>query len=1046
MGRRCNEALLNQRNAWAQQARLAPGRHAPQDGRHASYDRKGAMPHPYNQEYSTERHYFDDEPFELLMPNYVGEVLLICSAYDRFWLEEDGRIEEQLYQEYVSLGLRRYPPRFTEARSAEDALDVLQSRRFDLIITMLDYSAGQTIELCRAIRQAHPHTPLVLLTRMSRDLQQHLDAQQRGVVDRVFSWLGDANLLLAIIKLVEDRLNAPPDVEQGDVQTIILVEDSVRYYSSYLPLIYRTVFTQANEQMAEGLNDHLASLRMRGRPKILLAHNFEVAVDLYERYRHNLLGVISDIKYRRNGVEDPRAGLALCARIRAQDPEMPLLLQSSQLEHREFARRQNAQFFYKHSTTLLNDLKTYIRDNYGFGDFVFRVPGSLLEVDRASNLAELQRKLKTVPADSIRYHVTNHHFSKWLKARALYMLAHVLRPKTMADFDSVESIRLFLIDTINNYRMHAGRGVIARFERDKFDDYSVLQRIGSGALGGKARGIAFINTFLKKDRIMFRFDGISVQIPKTVVMATDVFERFMETNRLLDVALSDREDAYILECFLAATLPPDVLSDLEAVVRVVKGPLAVRSSSLLEDSYMQPFAGVYSTYFTPNSNANPAVRLSHLCDAIKGVYASTYFKGSKAYAQATQSLIDEEKMAVLIQEVTGVRHKNLFYPSFSGVARSLNFYPIGRETAQEGVANVALGMGKTIVDGGVSLRFSPPHPKQVLQLSNTEMALKTTQQKFYAINLDDSAFRVTTDEAASLILVDVQEAAGEASVRQVLSTLDFQNNVLREDPNMRGRKVVTFAPILKYGMFPLAEILEDLLKVGAKQMNGPVEIEFAAELSPGPGKPLEFKFLQIRHIVDGSENESVDTGNLKAKDAIVLADTALGNGMYPDLLDMVYVRPQTFNPANTRQIVESLDRINRGMAAEEHGYVLVGPGRWGSSDPWLGVPVKWSHITQARVIVESGLKDFQVEPSQGSHFFQNLTSLHVAYLTINPTFHEGVFDVAFLDAQPAQYEDDFVRHVRFASPIVAMVNGRATSGVKAAVLKPGVPRPGAKPA
>ncbi len=991
----------------------------------------------YNKAYATDRHYFDEEPFKLLMPNHVTEVLLICSRYDRFMLEEDGRIEEQLYQEYASLGLRRAPPRFTEAHTADEALKLLEARKFDLVISMLHYGEAQGVTLSRKIKEYHPNTPVVMLTRISRELTQQLEQQAQGMVDHVFSWLGNSNILLAIIKLIEDRMNVAHDVEHGDVQTIILVEDSVRYYSTYLPIIYRTVFSQAREQMAEGLNEHLASLRMRGRPKILLATDYEEAVELYERYRTNLLGVISDITYRRNRQVDPQAGLALCEHIRQKDPELPILLQSSQQEHLQSARKYNAEFIGKHSNTLLNDLRKYIRDNYGFGDFVFRMPGSFTEVARASNLVEMQRALALAPAESVRYHVEHHHFSKWLKARALYTLSRLIRPKTLDDFDGVESIRQFLMDTINNYRMHAGRGVIAHFERDRFDQYSVLQRIGSGSLGGKARGIAFINTFLKRNRIMFRFDGLAVQIPKTVVLATDVFERFMESNNLLEFALSDRDDQTILDRFLQSALPADIMKDLETVVRVIQHPLAVRSSSLLEDSYMQPFAGVYSTYFTPNCHTDPSVRLRHLSDAIKGVYASTYFKASKSYAQATQSVIDEEKMAVIIQEVTGQRHGNLFYPSFSGVARSINFYPIGKETAQEGVASVALGMGKTIVDGGVSLRFSPAHPKKILQLSNTDMALKNTQQKFYAISMDDSRFRITTDEAAGLTLVDVQEAASEKAVRMVLSAYDFQNHVLREDLTQPGRKVVTFAPILKYGMFPLAEILQVLLDVGAQQMNVPVEIEFAADLDPGEGHPLQFKFLQIRPIVEGAENESVTTDGIPPDDAVVLAHTALGNGTYTDVTDVVYVRPDAFNPAHTKQIVDSVDAINRRMVADNRGYILVGPGRWGSSDPWLGVPVKWSNITQARVIVEAGLKNFQVEPSQGSHFFQNLTSFRVAYLTINPSFDEGVYDVAFLDAQPAVSEDAYVRHVRFEQPLLTLVNGRAASGVKAAILKPG---------
>ena len=909
---------------------------------------------------------------------------------------------------------------------------------------MVPYGEATAGDFFAQMKAARPNIPVVVLTRFSRELNEALEKESLKHVDHVFSWLGNSNILMAIVKLIEDRLNVEHDVTHGDVQCIILVEDNIRYISSYLPLLYRTVFTQAREQMGEGLNEQLQSVRMRGRPKILLATTYEEAVGIYLRFRRNLLGVITDITYKRAGVLDPRAGLELCRHIRKMDPECPVLVQSSQGEHREDAKAFNAEFMFKHSSTLLNDLRRYIRDNYGFGDFVFRMPGSLAEVDRAHNLVELQRKLRTVPAASIEYHVSHHHFSKWLKARALYTLARLIRPKLLEDFDGVEGIRQFLVDTINNYRMHAGRGVIARFEREKFDECSVFQRIGTGSLGGKARGIAFINTFLKSSRIMFRWDNVAVQIPKTVVLTTEVFERFMETNNLHEFALSDRDDQAMLDRFLLARLPDDIMQDLETIVSGIRNPLAVRSSSLLEDSYLQPFAGVYSTYFTPNSAPDTATRLRHLAEAVKGVFASTYYRGSKRYAEATHNLIDEEKMAVIIQEVTGSRYGTHFYPSFSGVARSLNFYPIQNERAQDGVASVAVGLGKTIVDGGVSLRFSPGHPKKILQLSSTESALRSTQQTLYAINQDDPSFRITTDESTSLVQLDVQQVKDDPNVRLLLSTHDFQNEVIRDDPDGAGRKVVTFSSVLKHGMFPLADILKVLLEMGQQQMSVPVEIEFAAQL--GPTGNHKFKFLQIRPIVESAENETVNMAGITPDDALVLAQTALGNGTYDNVTDVVYVRPDKFDPARTKQIVESVARVNRMLVAANRGYVLIGPGRWGSSDPWLGVPVKWADITQSRIIVEAGLKDFQVEPSQGSHFFQNLTSFRVAYLTINPHFKDGNYDVDFLNAQPAVFEDEHVRHVRFDKPMITLVNGRAASGVKAAILKPGVTRaPAAEP-
>lgn len=990
----------------------------------------------YRKEFSTDKYYFPETPFNELMTKRITEVLLVCSKYDKFTLEEDGRIDEQIFQEYVSLNLR-YPPHFTNAGNGEEALLALKEHKFDLVIAMLNPGETDTFQLAKSVKALYPNLPIVVLTYFSREISLKLEHEDLSYVDLVFSWLGNSSLLLAIIKLLEDRMNVEHDVEKCGVQTIILVEDSIRYYSSYLPTIYKVLFQQARALMTEGLNEHQQNLRMRGRPKILLANDFEEAMLLYKKYKHNLLGVISDISYKREGVLDSEAGLKLCLNIRNENKELPILLQSSQNDHAPDAKFFNAGFIYKHSKTLLNELKEYIKDNFGFGDFVFRNPSTWEEVDRVENLRDLQYKILAIPDEVFDYHVSNNHFSKWLKARALYTLADLFKDKTRADFSSTSAVKQYMFDTIKNYRMYRGRGTIANFEKHIFDEFAVFTRIGDGQLGGKGRGLAFINHVLKTNRITYKFDNALVQIPKTIVLATDIFENFMEENNLYPVALSDICDEEILEHFLKAELPEILNDDLYALLSVLNTPLAVRSSSLLEDSHFQPFAGVYSTYMIPNNNSDIEIRFKELSWAIKAVYASTYYKNSKDYMQYTQNVIDEEKMAVVLQEVTGNLYSpedncGRFYPSISGVARSLNFYPVENEKTTDGIANIALGLGKTIVEGGASLRFSPAYTKKILQLSSVEMAMKNTQNHFYAIDMCINSFHPTTNEACNFLKLDLKDAEKDGSIKYLASTYDHQNDMLRDGIDSPGRKVLTFSGILKYNMFPLADILKTLLEVGSKEMGSPIEIEFAVNLDRPKSEPSMFKVLQIRPIVQGMESENIDIDQIEKSESIIYAKTALGNGTYNGIHDLIYIRPESFNPAETRIIADMLSDLNELMVKENKGYILAGPGRWGSSDPWLGIPVRWSQISNARAIVESSIKGFQIDPSQGSHFFQNVTSFRIAYLTINPHINDGYYDVDYLNSQPAVYENKYLRHLRFENQLTIKVNGKTS---KAIILK-----------
>ncbi|MFW5706433.1 MAG: PEP/pyruvate-binding domain-containing protein [Bacteroidota bacterium] len=978
----------------------------------------------YNELFSTDRHEFSEISYQDLMQERIINVLLICSNYDAFMLEEDGRINEKIFLEYTSKNLR-YPPQFTQASTSEKAFELLEKKKFDLVITMLNVGKIDAFEMARKVKRRYTNIPIVVLTHFSREVSMKLAHEDLSSIDYVFCWLGNAGLLLAIIKLIEDKMNADFDIDRKGVQAILLVEDSIRYYSSYLPTIYKAIFEQTNELMTEGLNEHRKTLRMRARPKILLAKTYDDAVELYEKYKHNLLGVISDITYYRKGKKDKEAGIRLARHIREDGSKMPILLQSSDDWDYSIMEELGVNFINKYSKTLLVELKHYIKENYGFGDFVFRDPDRDVEIDRANNLHSLQVKISRINSKSLMYHVSNNHFSRWLKARALFSIAHVFAQKSTDDFNNIEEIRSYLIDTIANYRKTKGRGIIA----SHIDEYAIYTRLGDGQLGGKARGLAFIDSFINKYKLMFAWEDVMVTIPRTVVLTTDLFDEFMEDNNLYDFALSEVTDEQIIDRFSAAITPSRMRKHVEDICEAIKSPLAVRSSSLLEDSHYQPFAGVYSTYMIPNNHFDSRIRRYQLEQAIKSVYASVFFKESKAYIAATSNVIDEEKMAVVIQEISGRSYGNRFYPAISGVARSVNFYPIEPEKYEDGIANIAFGLGKTIVEGGISLRFCPKYPQKVLQLSVPEMALTDSQKEFYALDLDPEKFQSSIDETINLHKLRIKHAENDKALRFVASTFDYQDNIIRDGMYEGGKKIITFANILKHNSFPLAEVLQTLLRIGQQEMNNQVEIEFSVNLDTPENQPQIFHFLQIRPIVETQEKNVIDLDCHTDEQTIVYSKQALGNGVIDNVYDLIYVKPSVFDPVHTKQIALTIDKLNAMMVQQKKNYILIGPGRWGSTDPWLGIPVKWSQISAARLIIEAGLKNFQIDPSQGTHFFQNLTSFNVGYFTINPFNKDGYYDVAFLDEQPAVFEDKYVRHVSFKNPAIIKIDGRKKKGI-----------------
>lgn len=985
-------------------------------------------------EQSLSQLYLKDTAFQDLMQRRVFNVLLIASRYDAFMMEEDGRVEEQLYFEYVGLNLSS-PPRVTQVSHISEALEAMRQKPFDLVIAMPGVELSETFSGAACIKAEYPDTPIVVLTPFSKEVSRRLASEDLSNIDYVFSWLGNVDLLLAIIKLLEDKLNAD-DITQVGVQMIMLVEDSVRFYSSVLPHLYKFLLKQSRVFSTEALNDHERMLRMRGRPKIMLARDYEEAIALYEQYGKNMLGVISDVSFARQGVKDSAAGLRLAAYLREQDPYLPIIIESSEIDNAEKVKPFGGIFLDKNSKKLSVDLGETIMNNFGFGDFVVRDPDSGAEIMRLTNLKDLQKRIFDIPANALYTHASHNDISRWLYSRAMFPIAEVIKQHRFASLDEAPAVRRFFFDVIVKYRKMKNRGVVAVFQKDRFDHYSNFARIGDGSLGGKGRGLAFVDSIIKKNPVCDDFRGVTISIPRTVVLCTDIFDEFMAANRLYPISLSDAADEVILEHFLAARLPQRLIDDFFALFEVVDRPFAVRSSSLLEDSHYQPFAGIYSTYMVPYVS-DRYERLRLLSDAIKGVYASVFYKASKAYMSATSNVIDQEKMAVIIQEVVGETRGDIYFPSFSGVARSLNYYPLGSESPEDGVAEVAVGLGKYIVDGGLSLRFSPLHPDHVLQTSTLEQALRNTQTTLYALPATDAtpSADFTVDDGFNIVKRPVQDFAGTGALRYTISTYNAADAMLNDNDCGRGRRVVSFNNVLRDRVFPLAPAVDFMLKQGQSAMQRPVEIEFAGNIEPDAAAKADAKghiyWLQIRPIID--RKELVNDALLDAApDSIILrSDTAIGHGSIEGIHCIVYVKTRSFDSANNGRIVERLDAINRRFLAADENYVLVGPGRWGSSDPALGIPVRWSDISAARLIVESALDNYRIEPSQGTHFFHNLTSFGVGYFTINPFGDDGVYRTDVLDAMEAEYDDEYLRVVRFAEPLDIAINGCKGVGIVA---------------
>ena len=979
-----------------------------------------------------------DTPFVDLMQRRIFNVLLIANPYDAFMLEDDGRIDEKIFSEYAKLGLR-FPPRFIQVSNQEDCEREMKRVSIDLVICMPAAENNDVFDIAREVKAAHPDIPIVVLTPFSHGITRRIQDEDLTVFEYVFCWLGNTELLLTIIKLIEDKMNLEHDIRVAGVQMILVVEDGIRMYSSILPRLYNFVLNQSLSFASEALNSSLEALRMRGRPKIVLARTYQEAWNIYERFADNTLGVISDCRfpiYDGSTQKDEMAGYKLLRCIRARDPYIPLIMESSESERAPLAHQCGANFIDKNSKKMDVDLRDLIRRFFGFGDFVFRNPDTLEEVARIHNLKELQDNIMTLPADSLLYHLKRNNVSRWLSSRALFPIAEILKRITWDKLQDVDAHRQVIFEAIIAYRRMKNQGVVAVFQRDRFDQYSNFARIGDGSLGGKGRGLAFL------DRMIMKHGSEApapLFIPKTLVLCTDIFDEFMDTNDLYGVALSDLSDDDILQAFLRGRLPQRLLGDLEAFMEVVKAPLAIRSSSLLEDSHYQPFAGIYSTYMIPYSD-DKYVRLAMLSNAIKAVYASVYYQGSKDYMTATSNVIDQEKMAVILQEVVGQSYGKRYYPTISGVARSVNYYPIGDERAEEGTVSLALGLGKYIVDGGTSLRVCPSHPHQVLQMSEMDIALRDTQTTFYALEENTPSASPKVDDAFNLTKLRVRDAEGDGSLQWISSTYDPIDQCIYDGYyEGRNRKIISFAGVLQNGVWPLPELLKLILKMGQEAMQRPVEIEFACNIHPD--RSGEFYLLQIRPMVDNRMELKEDLREIPDQDCLLRSHNAIGHGIFTDIQDIVYVRTkpdttpqsdtdsQPYSPSMNTIIADEIEKINRSLLESDRKCLLIGPGRWGSSDPWLGIPVKWPHISSAQVIVEAGLETFQVDPSQGTHFFQNLTSLGVGYLTIAPFRGDGIYDEDTLNQMPAYQSTPHVRHIHLATPLTIKIDGMKKEAV-----------------
>ena len=968
----------------------------------------------------------ENSNYTSLMERRVRRILLVCNNYDNFLLEEDGRLDVQIAQEYSDLNLSN-PPSIVRAETKFEALEMVRDgEQFDLVISMYNAGVMDAFVFAAEMKELAPDTPFVLLSSFSKEVYERIEHEDKQNIDYFFCWNNSTDLIIAIIKLIEDKMNSEHDILEEGVRAILLVEDSVRYYSTYLPLLYKLVLQQNSVAIADAINEKQQLFRKRARPKVLMATYYDEALELYEKYKQNIIGVISDIgfvlhKGDMSATEQLDAGVKLCRIIRRDNPTMPILLQSSQASMRGVAKQLGVGFVMKTSKTLMQELSDYIGREFGFGDFVAIDPRTGREIARAKDLEGFERVLTTIPAKAFRRLSDNNYLSKWLFARGLFSVGKQVSPLTIKDDDDIENIRAINIRTVHEYRMQQALGVVAKFDADTYNDTIWFSRLGSSSLGGKARGLAFLNHILQKYNLYNEWEDVRVLVPRTMVITTDYFDTFIQENGLQYVINSSASDDEILSEFISSALPLELVKALQKFIDVVDKPLAIRSSSKLEDSYYQPFAGVYATYMIPNSpDKHQQLRL--LAKAIKSVYASVYFSSSKGYILSTGNVIAEEKMAIVLQEVCGSEQNGYFFPTLSGVARSVNFYPVNYEKAEEGIAKVAYGLGKVVVDGEQVLRFSPRYPKRAIQLSSPDSTMRDTQQSMLALSMQPESFVMSVDEAVNLERLTIADCEQFDSLKKIASTYDRDNMRIVDSCFPDGPRYITFAPQLKYNTFPLADIICRLLDIAQQEIKTPVEIEYAADLMQSPAV---FNVLQIRPISADSLTAKVEWEDIRVSQTPLLkSESALGIGKIDGVCDIIYLRPEAFDVLHTQEMAQTMREWNQAIRVANKNYLLIGFGRWGSNIPTLGVPVQWGDISEAKAIVECSLPDFRIEPSQGSHFFQNLTSFNVGYINVDTFARQNeLLDFAQLDAMPAVEETKYVRHICLDKPLEMYIDG-----------------------
>ncbi len=973
--------------------------------------------------------------FQNLMRLRVRDILLVSSLYDLYLFEEDGRLYELIRNEYQGLNLS-HSPELTRVSSGQDAISLaMEESRFDLIITTLHIEDMHPLSFAKQAKKSGLNIPIVLLAHDNKELKYLLLNPEINVFDKVFIWQGDFRIIIAMIKYLEDKMNVEHDSKIVGVQNVIFIEDNIRYYSSFLPIIYTEMLSQSQRLISEGINLTHKFLRMRARPKLLLCSNYEEATDYFTRYKDLCLGIISDIDFPRKGTQDPKAGIRFAKAVKKEHPDIPILLASTNPKNQIEAQSVEASFILKDSPTLLNELRQFMNQHFSFGDFVFKTKDGV-EVARVNNLKGLEDSLKVVPIESITYHAERNHFSNWLKARTEFGLAHQLRPRKVSDYPDYESLRKDLIASLQSYRAMRQRGIITDFNKETFDPESSFARIGGGSLGGKARGLGFVNTLINDYNVRDTHENVTISVPSAVVIGTEVFDQFLDENNLRSFALNCNDDAEITKRFIEAErFPEDILAELAAFLQILHTPLAVRSSSLLEDSQYHPFAGVYETYMLPNNQSNPLIRLNDLLSTIKRVYASTFYQAPKNYIKITSYRLEEEKMAVIVQKMVGSKHDNRFYPHFSGVAKSYNFYPLPPQKSIDGVVSVALGLGKWVVDGGLTVRFCSKYPTDLIQFYSAKDALENSQGEFYALRLDETNRFLETTHDTLVETFNLSVAEKDGTLNYVGSTYSHDNDMIYDGLSRQGARLVTFGPILKNKIFPLSPILELLLDMGTWGMGTPVEIEFAVNLLPVKAGKKEFGVLQMRPLVVTHEIDNLEIESNNSEKLICESHQVLGNGVLQDIFDVVLVDYHRFNRAKSQEVAAEVASFNSQLIGQKRPYLLIGVGRWGSLDPWLGIPVGWEQIAGARAIVETSFKDMSVEPSQGSHFFQNITSFMIGYFTVNNFSDKGFVDWDWLLAQPTVEVKEFTRLIRFDKSIIIKMNGHQNKGI---IMKPEV--------